>query len=125
MGVVMNEHTDPYAVLGVTPAASPADISHAFRVKLRALHPDTRYAGTAPGAEAQLRQLLAAYNQLRYSGRRTDADPEPAASTSPQPSAAEPRHTAPSSQGPTKIPVNHRTPSNAEPLWAGPVRRLR
>ncbi|WP_085241812.1 J domain-containing protein [Mycobacterium europaeum] len=59
----MNQCTDPadpYAVLGVTPTATPAEITHAFRVKLRALHPDTHYAGSPADAETQLRQVLGA-----------------------------------------------------------------
>ncbi len=59
----MTEDHNPYAVLGVTPIATPAEINQAFRARLRALHPDTRHhdAGGAAGDTA-LRQLIAAYH---------------------------------------------------------------
>lgn len=115
----MNEAPDPYDVLGVTPSATPAEISHAFRAKVRALHPDTGYVRSQPSddAAAQLQQLLRAYDALRHGGRRNaDADP-----TGPRRPTA---HTA----GPVKIPVTHRRTTDAErrkDLWAGPVRRHR
>ena len=33
---------DPYLVLGVSPTATQAEITHAYRTRLRAHHPDTR-----------------------------------------------------------------------------------
>ena len=36
------ERQDPYAVLGVTPTASPAEISRAYRALLHTHHPDDR-----------------------------------------------------------------------------------
>lgn len=103
----MIENPDPYDVLGVTPSATSAQISHAFRTKLRALHPDTgRASSRSPDdADAQLQQLLRAYDKLRRSGRHpTDADP-------------------------VKIPVTYRrqspSPPPQEELRAGPVRRHR
>lgn len=107
----MNQCPDPYAVLGVTPAASPTEITHAFRVKLRALHPDTRYAGSAAGAETQLRQLLDAYAQLRDRHRRAVYDQ---------------KHPTPNDTAAVKINVTRHVDPKAEadrpPLWAGPVR---
>ena len=77
----MNEHPDPYAVLGVTPTATPAEITHAFRAKLRTLHPDTCSAAVSDG---ELRQVLAAYGLLR--------DPTAAPiTTAPPPSPPRPR----------------------------------
>jgi hypothetical protein len=35
---------DPYLVLGVSPTATQAEITHAYRDRLRAHHPDTRHA---------------------------------------------------------------------------------
>lgn len=62
----MPEDHDPHAVLGVTPIATPAEINHAFRAKLRALHPDGRQHNDVGAAdEAQLRQLIAAHHLLR------------------------------------------------------------
>lgn len=101
----MIENPDPYDVLAVTPSATPAQISHAFRAKLRALHPDTGRAGyrSPDDAAAQLQQLLRAYDTLRRGGRRpADADA-------------------------VNIPVTYRSPSASprEDLRAGPVRRHR
>lgn len=128
-----NAGIDPYAVLGVTRAATPAEITHAFRAKLRALHPDTRYAGAPAGAETQLRQVLAANQQLRHSGHHTDAGhtANPSAAPPPPPPKAgpapPPRRMSPNPQEPVKIPITyHRTPfpipGEGLPLWAGPVR---
>ncbi|MCV7383671.1 J domain-containing protein [Mycolicibacter longobardus] len=114
----MSQNPDPYAVLGVTRTAPPAEISHAFRTKLRALHPDTGNAGVPPtaDAQAQLRQLLRAYNLLRRGQDDAAADP--------------PRPTRPAGNphGPVSIPVTYRRRPAAPPrkdLWAGPVRRHR
>jgi GR25 family glycosyltransferase involved in LPS biosynthesis len=68
---VMNDNRDPYAVLGVTPTATPAEIAHAFRAKLRALHPDTSSAAVG---DTELRQVLAAYGLLRDPDHRADYD---------------------------------------------------
>jgi curved DNA-binding protein CbpA len=107
----MNQCLDPYAVLGVTPAATPAEITHAFRVKLRALHPDTRYAGSPAGAETRLRQVLAAYALLRDPHRRAAYDQN---------------HPAQNDTAAERITVTRHIDPKAEakrpPLWAGPVR---
>jgi curved DNA-binding protein CbpA len=105
----MTQSPDPYAVLGVTPAATPAEITHAFRVKLRALHPDTRYAGSPAGAETQLRQVLAAYALLRDPNRRAAYDQKrPAHDDTAAVPITVTRHVDPKAKRP--------------PLWAGPVR---
>jgi curved DNA-binding protein CbpA len=125
----MNEHPDPYAVLGVRPTATPAEITHAFRAKLRTLHPDTRSAAVGDG---ELRQVLAAYGLLRDPNRRADYDrtatvaPAPPPPRRPGPSA--PRRTPSNPPGPVQITVTyHRkdkeAPPAQRPLWAGPVRR--
>ncbi len=85
----MNEHPDPYVVLGVTPTATPAEITHAFRAKLRTLHPDTRSAAIGDG---QLRQVLAAYGLLRDPNRRADYDRTANLAPAPPP----PRRSGPS-----------------------------
>jgi len=36
------QNPDPYLVLGVSPTATQAQITHAYRTRLRAHHPDTR-----------------------------------------------------------------------------------
>jgi curved DNA-binding protein CbpA len=111
----MNQCPDPYAVLGVTPAATPAEIAHAFRARLRALHPDTRDAGSgagsAAGEETQLPQVLAAYALLRDPQRRAAYDQQRPAQSDP---------------APVRINITHHVDPPAEsgrpPLWAGPVR---
>lgn len=123
---------DPYAVLGVTPTASPAEIAHAFRVKLRALHPDTRHTRThTAGAQAQLQQVLAAYHLLRSEPQRSgdDLTRSPSAAATQQRHANDrsvPVHTTPKYEPPLTISLaDHRSCSatrpEALPLWAGPV----
>jgi curved DNA-binding protein CbpA len=83
---------DPYAVLGVAATASQDQITHAYRRKLRAFHPDTRGGSTPadPAADEQLRRIMAAYAVLRDRARRT-ADWS-------------------SHSGPVRIPVRHGRP---------------
>jgi DnaJ-class molecular chaperone len=68
----MTTRPDLYAVLGVPPSATQAEISHAYRALLRRHHPDTR----APddGSDAALQQVLAAYAVLHDPARRADYD---------------------------------------------------
>ncbi|MFG1930260.1 J domain-containing protein [Mycobacterium sp. NPDC048908] len=82
---------DPYAILNVPATASREQITHAYRRKLRALHPDTRDAATPPdpAADEKLRRIMAAYAALRDKARVTDP---------------------PSSPGPVRIPVRHGRP---------------
>lgn len=105
LGDVMSDSPDPYDVLGVPHSATPAQISHAFRIKVRSLHPDSGYAGSSPpdDAAARLRQLLCAYDALRRGGHQSAA------------------------AGPVTIPVSYRRqPSSSQDyLRAGPVRRHR
>jgi len=65
---------DPYLVLGVSPTATQAEITHAYRDRLRAHHPDTRHAPSPQNADEYLRQVLAAYTLLRDPARRADYD---------------------------------------------------
>jgi curved DNA-binding protein CbpA len=85
---------DPYDVLGVAVTASQDQITHAYRRKLRALHPDTRDASTptAAAADEQLRRLMAAYALLRDRARRAA------------------RSNWSSHSGPVRIPVRHGRP---------------
>ncbi|MCG5432387.1 J domain-containing protein [Mycobacterium sp. MYCO198283] len=64
--------TDPYAVLGVSRTASAAEITRAYRRKLRDYHPDTRRGD----ADDRLQEVLAAYAALRRT--RSDAPPSTA-----------------------------------------------
>ncbi|WP_419866419.1 J domain-containing protein [Mycobacterium kyorinense] len=122
---------DPYAVLGVAPTASPAEIAHAFRVKLRTLHPDTRHAGTyTAGVQTQLQQVLAAYHLLRSEPQRSGSNligsPSAAATQQPHSTDSVPVHATPKRKPPLTIPIaDYRTCSATRPegftLWAGPV----
>ena len=101
--------TDPYAVLGVSPTATQAEITRAYRRQLRTHHPDTRSKKSTSGADERLRQILAAYALLRDPGRRADYD------RVAQKTDAE--------VGPVQIPVTRPKPTDDQPpLWAGPVR---
>jgi curved DNA-binding protein CbpA len=71
------EHDDLYAVLGVAPQATQAQIARAYRALLRRHHPDTRAIveeshGTL--SDTALQQVLAAYAVLRDPTRRADYD---------------------------------------------------
>ncbi len=104
----MAAQPDPYAELGLGPGATPTEIRHAFRRRLRAHHPDTRDIGDAAAGErsdAALQRLLAAYaalHQANADGRNTDRPP-PATrvphSGSPVPPAATRRVPCPSPGG--------------------------
>lgn len=101
--------TDPYSVLGVSPTATQAEITRAYRNQLRTHHPDTRAMQSTSGADERLRQILAAYALLRDPRRRADYDRN-ARQAEPDP-------------GPVRIPVARPRPVDDQPpLWAGPVR---
>jgi curved DNA-binding protein CbpA len=72
---------DPYAVLGVRPNASQADLRAAYRARARERHPDIG------GDEAEMRRLNAAYHLLRDPVRRKahDKSREPASLVPDQP----------------------------------------
>ncbi|SEQ67324.1 DnaJ domain-containing protein [Mycobacterium sp. 88mf] len=114
---------DPYRVLGVSPAATQDEITHAYRIRLRAHHPDTRQTLSGHIADEHLQQLLTAYAQLRDPARRAEYDR--ATGTPQRPIPAD--HPA---AGAVSIPVTHRSPTTdanttAPLLRAGPVRRHR
>ena len=94
------DQPDPYAVLGVNPGASSAEITAAYRSAVRACHPDTPH----PDRD-RLAAVIAAYRRLRDQLRDQEARPR-------------------SSRG-TGIPVRVHRRSSAPPdpdLRAGPVR---
>lgn len=78
---------DLYEVLGVRPEANAAELSRAYRRRLRQLHPDMRQAGygRAAGPDAEdrygldLARVLHAYQVLRDPQRRASYDVERAA----------------------------------------------
>jgi len=99
--------TDPYTVLGVSPTATQAEITHAYRRHLRDHHPDTRHKAPNSGADERLRQILAAYALLRDPHRRAEYD------------RAHPAH---KDTGPVRITVTRIDSTHEQPpLWAGPV----
>jgi DnaJ-class molecular chaperone len=69
---------DHYAILGVDPDATDAQITHAYRVLLRRHHPDTRDVATdgdqAATEDTRLQHLLAAYTVLHDPRQRADYD---------------------------------------------------
>jgi curved DNA-binding protein CbpA len=128
---VAGSNPDPYCVLGVPATASQAQITHAYRARLRAHHPDTRTSPTSSAADDGLQRVLAAYAVLRDPARRADYDRRAAGLRTPAPV----RFVAPSTEsaysGPVDIPItvrhDQRFPAKdpALGLWAGPVRRHR
>jgi DnaJ-class molecular chaperone len=99
---------DPYTVLGVSPTATHAEITHAYRRHLRDQHPDVSSQESNPDANERLRQILAAYALLRDPTRRAVYDRA---------------HPSLEDTGPVQIQVTHLDSSGDEsPLWAGPVR---
>jgi curved DNA-binding protein CbpA len=123
---------DPYLVLGVSPTATQAEITHAYRTRLRTHHPDTRHTSSSQIADEHLRQVLAAYALLRDTARRADHDRATAlAATPPHHSPQWPTPADRPPVGRVQIPITYRTTNIptahvlAPPLRAGPVRRHR
>ncbi|UNB56379.1 J domain-containing protein [Mycolicibacterium sp. YH-1] len=129
---MVRENADPYLVLGVSPSATQAEITHAYRTRLRAHHPDTRPTPPPQTADEYLRQVLASYALLRDPARRADYDRATAHTATPQPhrqSEPTPVDHRPASR--VQIPITYRNIKTAAadvpppPLRAGPVRRKR
>jgi curved DNA-binding protein CbpA len=126
------QNPDPYLVLGVSPTATQAEITHAYRTRLRAHHPDTRHTPPSHTADDDLRQVLVAYNLLRDPARRADYDRATVpVATSPPRKPPRPKPVEHPRAGPVQIPITYRTTStpiadaSSPPLRAGPVRRHR
>jgi len=109
---------DLYAILGVPPSATAAEISYAYRALLRRHHPDTRgpdEQANSTGSDTALQHVLAAYTVLRDPARRADYDRE----TTSRVHAAGPR----SQQTPRPWPLlNQPGTHDQPPIVAGPVR---
>lgn len=129
---MVREHPDPYLVLGVAPTATQAEITHAYRDRLRAHHPDTRHTPPSQTADDDLRQVLTAYALLRDPARRADYDRATVHAATPTPHR--PHGPTPVNRPPVgciQIPITYRTTNTAAadiaapPLRAGPVRRHR
>ena len=127
----MRVNPDPYRVLGVSPKATQAEITHAYRTRLRAHHPDTRQTPSSHTADEHLRQVLAAYALLRNPTRRADYDRATAPTPKPPPKPPRPTPADRPGTGAIRIPIKYRNTTNpaphdpAPPLRAGPVRRHR
>lgn len=122
---------DLYAILGITPEATAAEINHAYRALVRRHHPDTRDASQRPAgedADKELERVQAAYAVLRdpqlradydahidVAGRRARRRAPPAAS--PDGSA-----TGDGAHRPTPKAPRHSTAEQQPPFRAGPVR---
>jgi curved DNA-binding protein CbpA len=105
---------DPYAVLGVTAEASRAEIVHAFRQRVRELHPDAGAADTDGG----IRAVIAAYGVLSDPAQRAAVDRagprrtvRPAGTTRPM-----------STRRPAADPLGSSRHPSGPPLRVGPVR---
>jgi curved DNA-binding protein CbpA len=129
---MVRENPDPYLVLGVSPTATQAEITHAYRDRLRAHHPDTRHPPASKTADDDLRQVVAAYALLRDPARRADYDRATAHTATPPPHRPHgPTPVDRRSVGRIQIPITYRTTNTAAadvpspPLRAGPVRRHR
>jgi curved DNA-binding protein CbpA len=86
-----HQRPDLYAILGVAPLATQAEISHAYRVLLRRHHPDTRApADDSQGAvsDATLQQVLAAYAVLHDPAMRAEYDRQAGPRIRPSPRPA-------------------------------------
>jgi curved DNA-binding protein CbpA len=109
----MIERTDPYAVLGLSPLATQAQIRRAYRALLRQNHPDTRPSGDPAekaASNATLQEVIAAYAILGDPACRSRYDhrtsPRPTRTrTGVRPAVPFPKH------GPDQPPIQ-----------AGPVR---
>lgn len=108
---------DLYAVLGLTPSATPAQLRRAYRAMLRQHHPDTRSAGPRRDGDAAdqtneaaqaVQLVLTAYEVLRDPARRAAYDR---------------LRTSSGSAIPVRVRV-HQAPTTPDtpPIQAGPVR---
>ena len=129
---MVREDPDPYLVLGVSPTATQAEITHAYRTRLRAHHPDTRHKPPSQTADDDLRQVLAAYALLRDPARRAGYDRATTLAAAPQTHRQHgPTPVDRPPIGRVEIPITYRStnPAAADvaapPLRAGPVRRHR
>jgi curved DNA-binding protein CbpA len=123
----MNEPVlDYYAILGVAPNSSAAEITRAYRALLRQHHPDTRSRSVHSDgvrSDAALQQVLAAYSVLHDPTRRADYDQRrvrrdvAAASASPPGVRTQPARAIPVRR--RRIP---KAPEPDRPIVGGPVR---
>jgi curved DNA-binding protein CbpA len=113
-----SDQPDLYAVLGVDPDASSAQLTHAYRALLRRHHPDTR--PSAPDVhdhphleDARLQQVIHAYTVLR--------DPAQRARYDRQHRPTRPRHREQHRTVPVAATVVIGTVNQANPTWLAPA----
>ena len=75
----MTSNPDYYAALGITPQATPEEVARAYRMMMRAHHPDTRTSPgpgspSATGTAADVPGIMDAYAVLKDPGRRAAYD---------------------------------------------------
>lgn len=115
----MTASSDPYAVLGILPGATPQEVQRAFRDLVRKHHPDT---AMGHGDPEQLRAVLAAYGALRSPPHATDLDLRPAGAQS-QHAVRRPPYMTGYQPQPGSGWLRERPPATPmPPIWAGPVR---
>ena len=113
--MAVTERTDPYAVLGLTPQATPGQIRRAYRALLRQNHPDTRPSGEPAGNAASnstLQEAIAAYAILSDPDRRRDSDDR---------TSTHPTRTRTPTMMRRAVPFPENGPDQP-PIQAGPVR---
>lgn len=106
------ERPDHYAVLGVDPSATQAEITHAYRALVRHHHPDTRARGDESdrsASDATLQHVLLAYAVLGDSGRRAAYDRET-------------RPATPAGRREPRQQPNRHAARSEPPIVVGPVR---
>jgi len=101
---------DAYAILGVSPSATPDEIHHAYRMLARRFHPDADR--TDPGAAGRFAQITAAYAILVDVDRRRSYDLRRAAVAGPRAARVAPGPTGNTAvRGPAaRPPVRRNTP---------------
>jgi DnaJ-class molecular chaperone len=103
---------DYYAVLGVASTASPSEITHAYRRRVRSQHPDVHHDTRHNTGSERLSAVIAAYAVLRDPARRADYDQQRQSTTNTS--------TTPSTT-PLSPPLT--SPHDTRPLLGvGPVR---
>ena len=114
---------DYYAILGITPNATPEEVRMAFRHMARIYHPDRN---PAPDAEERFKDINDAYERLADPQKRqvydellnVSADPD-ATTTSPPPSPEEPPSAERETPTPTTTPPQAQAPPRAPRGAAG------
>lgn len=83
----MKSEKDYYAVLGVAPSATPAEIKEAFKKLALQYHPDRNKSADA---NERMSELLKAYQALNNPEERKNYDAQRKRGTAPQPSQDRP-----------------------------------